>query len=87
MRTTTECPGCGGQVVSAEPDPLNTNPDAGIVKTHAIDLTGEDLAVSWHYRCRERDKKRRGRDAVPELSTIDWEAQVAAVLAEAEDAA
>ena len=47
----------------------------------------KDISQRWHYLCRQRDVKRRGRNAPEELTAIDWEAQVAAVLAEAEDTA
>jgi hypothetical protein len=73
--------------VSAEPDPKNTNPNAGIAVTMAKDITGEDVAQRWHALCRQRDAKRRSRDGLPEPSQIDWEAQIREVLAEAEDTA
>jgi hypothetical protein len=72
--------------VSGEPDPFNADPSVGIAVTFEKDLTGEDVARRWHAVCRQRDLKRRGKDAAPEPASVDWTAAIRNVLAEAEDA-
>jgi hypothetical protein len=87
VKTIKNCGVCGVEVVT-EPDPLNTGTEGTAITMHS-DVDGQPVAQWHHAACRASEVRRaRGRAvATPEPAVTDWEAEIRAVLAEAEEKA